>query len=145
MDSSIPVRGFRLAINCFDALLPQRQTSGSAGYDFFCRCDLTLPPRHTVKYRTGISAFMPHDEVLKIYIRSSVASNDIILRNSVAIIDSDFHDEIILLLYNDSDSTRIIKQGDRIAQGIFQKFLTTGDLVDSVRRGGIGSTNLDRQ
>ena len=38
--------------------LPHRATSGSAGYDFFLPCSLTLAPGKEVKIPTGIRAEM---------------------------------------------------------------------------------------
>jgi dUTPase len=35
----------------------------------------------------------------------------------------------------------VVKAGDRVAQGIFMKYLTAGDVVTEVRSGGMGSTN----
>ena len=36
--------------------LPERATSGSAGYDFFCPLDVELNPGETIKIPTGIRA-----------------------------------------------------------------------------------------
>ena len=41
-----------------DIRLPQRATSGSAGYDFFSPVDFTLQPGETVKIPTGIRVEM---------------------------------------------------------------------------------------
>ena len=82
------------------------------------------------------------DEILKIYPRSSMAiKRGVTLVNDVAIIDSDFKDEIVLALYNNSMGVVTIKKGEKIAQGVFQKYLTCGDEPDKTRNGGIGSTS----
>ena len=81
------------------------------------------------------------DDVLKIYPRSSMAiKRGITLVNDVAVIDSDFKDEIVLALCNNTMEDVTIKKGEKIAQGIFQKYLTCGDEPSVVRNGGIGST-----
>ena len=73
--------------------------------------------------------------------------NGIILANNVAIIDSDYYNNrsneghIMIALKNTSDKTYDIEKGDKIAQGIFQKFfITDDDNVLEKRKGGIGST-----
>ena len=62
------------------------------------------------------------------------------------VIDSDYRGEVKVVLVNHSDSTFIIKAGDRIAQLVFRKHETPNimivdELGDSVRgAGGFGST-----
>lgn len=139
-------RGFEVADafkNCF-VQLPERSTSASAGYDIRAFEDADIPPHTMVTIHSGIKAFMQSDEVLKIYPRSSIGiKHGIILGNSVSIIDADYYQtgkDILLCFYNLSDKTYHIYRNDRVAQGIFQKYLTCGDEPDGVRTGGLGST-----
>lgn len=126
---------------CSKELLPKRATNGSAGYDFVAPRDIVVPFASVVKVKTGVKVQMPSDEVLKIYPRSSMAiKRGVTLLNDVAVIDSDFKDEIVLALHNNSMGAVTIKKGEKIAQGIFQKYLTCGDEPSVVRNGGIGST-----
>lgn len=126
---------------CSEEFLPKRATSGSAGYDFVTPYNVSVPPNGVTTIYTGIRAYMPSDEVLKIYPRSSMAiKRRVTLLNDVAIIDSDFKDEIVLALHNNSTTPVTIKKGEKIAQGIFQKYLTCGDEPPVIRKGGIGST-----
>lgn len=135
--SCITQRGFV----CDKELLPKRATNGSAGYDFVVPHDIEIPSAETVKVNTHVRVSMLLDEVLKIYSRSSTAiKRGVTLVNGVAIIDSDFKDEIVLALRNNSRYTVAIKKGEKIAQGIFQKYLTCGDEPPVIRNGGIGST-----
>ena len=128
--------------------MPRRLTKHAAGYDFFSPCDITLPPHETTFIYLNVKAFMQTDEVLKIYSRSSIATaKNIVLRSGVAIIDADYYNNslnegnIILALYNDGDVEYKIKKDDRIAQGIFEKFLTVDDdVAEEERKGGLGST-----
>ena len=90
---------------------------------------------------------MLSDEVLKIYPRSSMGvKKHLILPNTVGIIDSDYYNNssneghIMLFLYNYDNEPHIIHKGDKIAQGIFQKFLVSDDAPVDSRDGGIGST-----
>lgn len=126
---------------CPEEFFPKRATSGSAGYDFVAPYNVSVPPNGVATIYTGIRAYMLPDEVLKIYPRSSMAiKRKVTLVNGVAIIDSDFKDEIVLALHNNSTIPVTIKRGEKIAQGIFQKYLTCGDEPSAFRNGGIGST-----
>ena len=46
-------------------------------------------------------------------------------------------------LQNEGDKVFTCKKGEGFAQCIFQKILTCGEEVDTVRAGGMGSTNGD--
>ena len=143
-------RGFEVVSNYKDANLnlPQRKTSGSAGYDFEAAEDMVIEPGKVGFVSTGIKAYMPEDEVLQMYPRSSLGfKKKLILMNSVGIIDSDYYNnpdnegEIKIILYNVGTDSVTIKTGERIAQGIFMKYLTTEENeVKAKRLGGFGST-----
>lgn len=128
--------------------LPQRKTSGSAGYDFCSAVDTVIPPKEIGFVSTGIKAFMAEDEVLQMYPRSSLSFKKKLLKaNSVGIIDSDYYNnpdnegEIKLILYNFGCEPATIKKGERIAQGIFTKYLTVEENDAKAKRlGGFGST-----
>ena len=97
---------------------------------------------------TGLKAYMQDDEVLEIYVRSSTPKRfGLILANSVGIIDADYYNnpdndgEIQLIVYNILPFDVKIKKGERIAQGIFKKFLKAdNDIAGGDRLGGQGST-----
>jgi len=131
-------------------ILPKRQTLYSAGYDISTCETVEIAPNELKVLRTGLKAYMLEDEVLKIYIRSSMATKKgVMLANNVGIIDSDYYNNenndghIMIPLYNFSNQLLIINSGDQIAQGIFQKFLLIDDDVSNqqIRRGGFGSSN----
>lgn len=131
-----------------DIILPTRSTIGSAGYDFFSIYKFTLKPGETKIIPTGIKAYMDFDEFLAIYIRSSLSlKHGIVLVNQVGIVDSDYYNNrnneghIQIAIKNTSDLSYDFEKGDKIAQGIFQKFyITDDDEVINTRKGGIGST-----
>lgn len=132
------------------ATLPKRGTKYSAGYDFYTTNEspIEIGAGETVTIPTGIKAYMNNDEVLLIHVRSSVGiKRGLVLTNATGVIDSDYVNganggNIIIALYNNSGYTQTIQPKERIAQGIFMKYLTTDDDNASVeRKGGIGSTN----
>ena len=96
---------------------------------------------------------MPKDEVLFLFIRSSLAiKQGLQLTNCVAVIDSDYYNnpdnegEILIAVNNilniSSWGDVTIKKGERFAQGIFVKYgVTDNDVADGERVGGVGSTN----
>ena len=130
--------------------LPKRHTALSAGYDLASAETLTVPPGEIVLVPTAFKAYMPPGEVLKIYARSSLAiKKHLMLPNSVGIIDADYVDneqnegQIFVALYNFGKESARIEKGERIAQGIFEKFYAVdGDEVGNgtPREGGFGST-----
>lgn len=137
------VRGFEL-FEGFDGIqLPTRKTAFSAGYDLAAAENVRVTDKKISLVPTGLKAFFPADEVLLIYLRSSLAvKHGLILANGVGVIDADYRDHIILPIVSLSGEFEI-KKGMRIAQGIFQKYLTIdGDTigVGEVRRGRFGST-----
>lgn len=133
-----------------DIELPVRATQSSAGYDFHAPCDIIVTPHHTILIPTGIKVKMMPDEILSIYPRSSLGFKyNIRLANSVGIVDADYYNNenneghIMIKLYNPSEQSVKLNKGDRFAQGIFTKFLTTTDEeeIETTRQGGMGSTN----
>ena len=132
-----------------DIKFPQRATAKSGGYDFYSPFSFELNPGETIKIPTGIKAYMQDDEVLKIYIRSSLGFKyDVTLSNNVGIIDADYANalnegHIWIKLINHGDKTLSINKGEAIAQGIFEKYLKADNdkPVKDERVGGIGSTN----
>ena len=130
--------------------LPQRATTGSAGYDFYSTLDFELAPNQTIMIPTGIRAEIDDGWVLCIYPRSGLGFKyRLQLNNTVGIIDSDYYGSdneghIFVKLTNDTnmDKTVSLKRGDGFAQGIFMPFgITVDDAAGGKRNGGFGSTS----
>ena len=129
--------------------LPKRGTKYSAGYDLALIEEITINPGEIVFGKTGLKAFMNQDEVLFIYPRSSLARKyKLTLSNNVGVVDSDYYSNIdndghiMISLYNFGQQKVTLKKGERVAQGIFQHYLTVSDEanVTQTRQGGFGST-----
>ena len=129
--------------------LPIRSTLHSAGYDIAIIEDIEILPGEIRLGVTGIKAFMQDDEVLMIYPRSSLPRRyHLTIPNNVGIIDKDYYGNIdndgaiFVSLHNFGTETVNLKKGERVAQGIFQKYLVspTEKVVTNVRNGGFGST-----
>ena len=137
------IRGFEILEGYSGINLPTRKTALSAGYDLEAAENIIVTDKRISLVPTGLKAFFPADEVLLIYMRSSLAvKHNLFLANGVGVIDADYRDHIILPVISFGGDFEI-KRGMRIAQGIFQKYLTIdGDTIGAgeVRRGRFGST-----
>ena len=129
--------------------LPKRSTKNSAGYDIRSLEHYILKPNESHIFKTGLKVLMNNDEVLYIYDRSSFGFKyDIMLSTSVGVIDCDFYNNpeneghMGVKLLNLGKNEVEINIGDRIAQGVFMKYLTVDneEEVKLVRKGGLGST-----
>ena len=131
-------------------IIPQRKTAKSAGYDIVALIDedLYLNPGQSVNLATGLKACMEDDEVMLLFIRSSLGiKKGITLSNSCAVIDADYYGNpdndghFILNVINISNEVQCIPARSRVAQAIFVKYLTVDDdNATGERIGGIGST-----
>jgi len=128
--------------------LPIRKTKYSAGYDFIAMEDIVINPGEIKKIATGYKANMLGDEMLLIFVRSSMGFKyNVRLCNQVGIIDKDYYNNpdneghMFVKLQNEGEKVFIVKKGEAYVQGIFTKFLTCGEEVEEERTGGIGSTN----
>ncbi len=130
--------------------IPERSTSKSAGYDIRSLENYTLKPGESHAFKTGLKVDMYDDEVFFIFDRSSLGFKyNVCLSNSVGVIDSDFFNNedneghFAIKLINHGTKDFEVKIGDRIAQGIFVKYLCVEEEkeVKTKRKGGIGSTD----
>ena len=170
------------AVQYENAKLPEYSTKSSAGADFFCAEEVTIPSLlestltmasigegNSVNnaYRgdllgmnsklfkptmvhTGIKAKMKDDEVLYLFNRSSNPGKlGLVLANGVGVIDADYYGntgndgEIMFAFYNFGPLPITLHVGDKIGQGVFQKFLKAENatVLDKERAGGFGSTD----
>ena len=140
-------------INLYDMIeLPKRSTKKSAGYDIKSIESGIVKVGQAKTFNTGLKVCMNDDEVLYIYSRSSHGYKyNVCLINSVGVIDSDFynnkenegHFKIRLLNLGEKDFK--VNIGDRIAQGVFMKYLTVEgeEEIKTERVGGLGSTDKE--
>lgn len=133
-----------------NAHIPTRGSQCAAGYDLYALEDETIHVGERVKCRTGISVAIPWGYFGAIFARSGLSINQGLRpANAVGVIDADYRGEVIVALYNDSNRTRTVKAGDRIAQLViipFQgvSFDVVENLDDTERGdGGFGSTGVN--
>lgn len=126
-----------------------RQTRQSAGADLSASAETIIPSGKIVLVSTGFhlpvefytSTWMNNTFFL-LTARSSLAyKTGLMLANSVGVIDSDYKDEIKVMLFNPTNEDVIIEAGTRIAQLIAMPFLPVFPALDNERNGGFGSTS----
>ena len=130
--------------------LPERATTGSAGYDFYAPAEITVEKGKSTLIPSGIRSRIEDGWVLCIFPRSGLGfKHRIQLDNTVGIIDADYYSSsneghIMVKLScdaHDDGHSVTVNGGDGFAQGIFMPFgITTDDSADGVRDGGFGST-----
>lgn len=155
-----------------DVKLPKHQTEGSACFDLafqgygknkvtgFNRMNkpverilqgsMTISPGDRMLVPTGLVMDIPKGYSVRLHARSGTSlKQGLVLANAEGIIDSDYVEEVYILLHNISENAQTINFGDRIAQGELIKNevyeieeTATRPSVKSSRAGGMGSTGV---
>jgi dUTP pyrophosphatase len=133
------------------ATIPQYHTQGAVAFDIHAIVDegqvIRVEPHSQKNLSTGLAMAIPQGYELRVSPRSGQAfKNQISIRNSPGIIDSDYTGEIKVCFVNNSDQVFIINPGDRICQvklsmaprAVFEEV----EELDKTERGesGFGST-----
>ena len=124
------IRFKKLDVN---AVIPTRGTEFSAGWD------LTAISKNETKqyieYGTGLALEIPVGKVGLIFPRSSVTNKDLILKNSVGVIDSDYRGEIKFRFYGlntlKNGYYNSYNIGERIGQIVFIDLSDIDELIES--------------
>jgi len=129
-----------------NGILPKRMTSGSVGFDVHAAEGVIILPRETVMVPLGFKMEIEKGYWAMLAPRSSLFKKNLSVPNSVGIIDSDYRDEVRMLLFNFGHDNSVINEHDRIGQLIFLPMLEIeleqgfiGKLGERV--GGFGSTS----
>lgn len=141
---------------CFDFVYPGSEKH--SGYNLLNQIferegsRIIVVPGDRIAVPTGLIADIPNGYSIRIHPRSGLSLKEgLVLANQEAVIDSDYVDEIFILVYNISGRKLFIEPGTRIAQGELVKSLSREyEIVDSAgdkaparktsRKGGLGST-----
>lgn len=131
------------------ATLPIIETEGAAGADLSADINklVLIKPHETVKIPTGLSMELPEGTFGAIVARSGLSVKEGLRpANCFGVADRDYRGNYIVALHNDSDKTRIIQPGQRIAQLLIipytpAKYIEVDSLTETERGGGgFGST-----
>lgn len=136
-----------------DAKAPYRATTSSACYDVFANDTVTLYPQRgqdkAYKVPTGVAFEIPEGYHLEVYVRSSTGlKTKMRLANGTGIVDSDYVDELFLLVENIGSSVTRINKGERIAQvmlveNVPNELVEVDSLTKEGTHEGFGSTGKD--
>jgi len=132
-----------------------------AGYDLFIPRDITISPKETFfidhevqcevieqlpNYQKNYLVMMSINSSYFLVPRSSISKRNLIMVNSIGIIDSGYRGNITAVVFNYSDSPVELKMGERLFQIIVPDLSPFDvELVDSLSQtergdGGFGST-----
>ena len=112
----------------FDAVIPTQGSDQAAGYDLYARglsgeC-VVIQPHETKMIGTGIAMEIPNGYFGGIYPRSGLAAKSGLRpANCVGVVDSDYRGEIKVAIHNDSNTPKMVNDGDRVAQLVIQPYL----------------------
>lgn len=110
-----------------DAVLPKFQTEGSAGADVYLVEDVFPEPgQTTIHIPLGFALEIPPGYEVQIRPRSGLAYKfGVTLTNAVGTIDSDYKNEVGVLISSFSELIPSFRKGERIAQLVVQKLIPT--------------------
>lgn len=115
-----------------EAVLPAKAKADDAGYDVVAISD----PEYTenyIQYKTGLSVQLPLGYHIELFPRSSISKHDLLLCNSVGLVDNGYRGEIIIrfkIVLNETGSNHIprtspyavvYQKGDKICQMVIKK------------------------
>jgi len=126
------------------AKIPEYAKPGDAGVDLTA---VHVEEKDGKLYcHTGLAIELPEGYVGKIYPRSSVHKKDLVLANSVGILDSGYRAELLVVFKTLNSRMNFYQPGDRVAQLIVEPiptmlFKQVNELSETERgEGGFGST-----
>ena len=131
------------------AIIPTRGSEYSAGMDLHAAISepIYISPHETIKIPTGLAIELPECTFGAIFARSGLSTKEGIRpANCVGVCDSDYRGEYVVALHNDSNMSRLINPGERIAQLIIVPYIPVefkeSDKLSDTNRGlgGFGST-----
>lgn len=141
----------RRKANCGDLPLPRYQSAGASGMDLHAAVDddLVIDPGNVALVPTGLHIAVPHGYEAQVRPRSGLALKSMIsVLNAPGTVDSDYRNEVGVILANFGGEPFTVKRGMRIAQMVicraYQAELVEVDELDETDRqlGGFGSTGL---
>lgn len=98
-------------------LIPFRANLTDAGLDLKSSSEVWLEKGKRTLVKTGVSVKIPPNHVGLLFPRSSLSKNNIVMTNSVGVIDSDYRGEIMAsLMYIGDEWDTCILKNERIVQ-----------------------------
>ena len=128
-------------------IMPVKSTAGAACFDLFARTKTVVGKKY-IEYKLGVCFEIPAGYVGLIMPRSSVTNTNLMLKNCIGVIDSDFRGEVSarFIEFVKTKDEYEYEVEDRVAQIMFIKTesieLVQCDKLSATERGvgGYGST-----
>lgn len=143
---------------CFDLAFQgsgKREIKGYSGKNkpvsrLYTSGALTISPGDRILVPTGLILEIPEGYSVRLHARSGLSlKQGLVLANAEGVIDSDYIDEVFVLIHNISENSITINDGDRVAQAELVKNETytieqtpVRPIPKSNRAGGFGSTGV---
>lgn len=139
-----------------DIKIPDRATSGSAGYDFYLTRDIELHPGESCVVDTFIRCKIDESWGLFLFPKSGLGFKfHMGLANTIGVVDSDYYytvsdddsneGHIMIKIVNNGIKHLTLEKGKKFCQGIFMPYGITVDdpCNQNIRCGGFGSTESE--
>lgn len=145
-----------------DAIIPEYQTEGAAGFDLHALETTDIYAGQTVLVRTGLAFEIPKGYELQIRPRSGMSlTTKLRVANSPGTVDADYRGEVCIIMENIEPTLvtvdggvedvsfkygTFVEKGERIAQAVLKRveradFIVVEELSDTKRgSGGFGSS-----
>lgn len=142
---------------CFDLAFQGSGKSEIKGYSSknkpvsrLYRGSLTISPGDRMMVPTGLIIDIPEGYSVRVHARSGLSlKQGLVLANAEGVIDSDYVEELMVLIHNISENSITINDGDRIAQAELVQNIEYAieqtpvrPIPKSNRMGGFGSTGV---
>lgn len=131
--------------------IPVYQTDGAAAFDLAATKRMVLSPKSINLIPTGLYMAIPKGYYLAIVPRSGLSlRSNLRIANTPGTVDSDYRNEISIIIENTGSHADEVREGERIAQGIIKKYeqvefeqvSSIEELGTTERKGGFGSTGI---
>lgn len=133
-----------------DIKLPQRATTGSAGYDFYLPFDITLKAGEEIFIPSGIRMRFNEDYGFLVFSKSGLGTHHRLhITTCISLFDSDYYYSdneghfLFKIIHDSKDPNAVLSlpKGKSFLQGVLFKYgITESDHATGKRNGGIGST-----
>lgn len=152
----VPVLNYMFREDADRTLAPFYATEGAAAFDLSANLPAVFQDRmmiaagEVVLVPTGLHVEIPPGWEMQVRSRSGMSLRGLVVRNQPGTIDSDYRDEVMVMLENRGSGDKVIDHGDRIAQAVIarapQARLVETDALSRTARGngGFGSTGTGR-
>jgi len=130
-----------------DLPMPEFKTAGAVAFDVYARERTEISPAALSYIPTNLIVRIPEGYCLMLASRSSTPRKGLLIPHGMGLIDQDFcgpKDEMLLLVYNFTQTAVVVERGERIAQAmlvpIVKPEIAELDMTADKSRGCFGST-----